>query len=54
MPGDGKLDPEVTVDDVAGRSVDEDLGYPAHFAEGTGQRSLLFRRMRPPVSWVGH
>jgi len=48
------FDPQVTVDDVPGRPVDQHLGHPADLTEGTGQGALLLLGMRPPVPRVGH
>ncbi len=53
VSADGELDPEVPVDDVPRRPVDQHLGDPADLTQGAGQRPLLLRRMAPPVAWVG-
>jgi hypothetical protein len=47
-----ELDAEVAVDHVARRAVDQDLGHPADLGQSAGQRTLLLRRMRPPVPRV--
>ena len=52
--GEGELEPEMPVDDVARRAVDEDLGDPADLPEGAAQRPLLVVGVGPPVPRVRH
>ena len=47
-----ELDPQVAIDDVAGRLVDRDLGDPADLGQSSRERRLLVSRMRPPVARV--
>ena len=52
MAGEGEVDPEVTIDDVARGAVDEHLGDPADLAQGAGEGSLLVLGVGPPVPRV--
>jgi hypothetical protein len=50
--GNCQVNPEVAVDDVAGRPIDEDLRDPADLGEGAAEGRVLLRRVSPPVAWV--
>ena len=52
VASESELDPEMPVDDMAGRPVDQDLGDPADLGESTGQGSLLVGRVGAPVARV--
>jgi hypothetical protein len=52
--GEGELDPEVAIDDVARRLVHEDLGHPADRGERSAQRQPLILGMASPVPGVRH
>jgi hypothetical protein len=52
VPGEGELDAHVTVDDVAGRPVGQNLRHPADLSQSADERALLLRRMRPTVPRV--
>lgn len=47
-----KVHPEVLVDDVPGRAVDEYMCHPADLAEGSGERLLLLLGVEAPVRRV--
>ena len=53
LSGEGELDPQVSVDDVAGRLVDGDFRHPANFGESSRERGLLVGWMGPPVARIG-
>jgi hypothetical protein len=52
VAADRQLHPEVAVDDVARRPVDDDLRHPADLRQGTGQGLLLLFRVEAPVGRV--
>ncbi len=51
--GQGKLDPEVAIHEMAGRPIDDDLLDPPHLAERAAESTLLGTGMTPPVARVG-
>ena len=53
VAGQSKVDPQVAIDYVAGRAVDQNLSHPADLTEGTREGALLPGRMSPPVGRVG-
>jgi len=52
--GERQLDSKVTVNEVTGRPIDEDLGHPADFGQGAANGPLLVVRMGVPVPRVGY
>jgi len=47
-----EVDPQMAVDHPSRRTIDDDLSDPADLAQGTGQCTLLFPGMGPPVARV--
>jgi hypothetical protein len=43
----------MTIDEMAGPDVDEDLGDPADLGERTREGSLLLAGVGAPVGWIG-
>jgi len=52
VAADRQLHPEVSVDDVPRRPVDEHLRHPAHLGERAGEGLLLLLRVEAPVGRV--